>query len=295
MSPALNFTAGPSMLPREVLEQVQAELLDYHGRGMSILEMSHRSKEFEEINARAETNFKRLAGVGDDYRALFLQGGASAQFAMLPMNFLPPGGTADYVLTGSWGEKAVEQAKIVGKAHLAASTQDGGFQRTPRPDEIQTSASPAYIHLTSNETIQGVQFHEFPDLGPAPLVADMSSDIFSRPLDGRKFAMIYAGAQKNLGPAGLAIVLIRRDWIEQANKGLPTIFRYATHAKNNSLYNTPPGFAVYVVDLVLQWIDKLGGLTVMADRNARKAAHLYNAIDQSGGFYQGHAEPGSRS
>ncbi|MFO0958664.1 MAG: 3-phosphoserine/phosphohydroxythreonine transaminase [Isosphaeraceae bacterium] len=295
MTTALNFNAGPSMLPRDVLEQVQAELLDYHGRGMSIMEMSHRSKEYEEINSRAEANFKRLIGVGDGYRVLFVQGGASTQFAMLPMNFLPPGGTADYVVNGSWGEKAIDECKILGHAHLAASTQEGGFKRTPRADEVRLSDNPAYIHLTSNETIQGVQFAEFPDLGHAPLVGDMSSDILSRPIDAGKFAMIYAGAQKNLGPSGVAIVLIRQEWIDRANKGLPTMLRYATHAKNNSLYNTPPSFGVYVVDLVLQWIDKLGGVAAMGERNARKAELLYNAIDASGGFYKGHAEAGSRS
>lgn len=295
MSAALNFNAGPSMLPREVLEQVQAELLDFHGRGMSILEMSHRSKDYEEINARAEAGFKRLAGVGDGYRVLFVQGGASTQFAMLPMSFLPPGGTADYVVTGSWGEKAVEEARLLGKVHLAGSTKEGGYRRTPRADEIRLSANPAYIHLTSNETIQGVQYPEFADLGPAPLVADMSSDILSRPFPAEKFTMIYAGAQKNLGPSGVTIVLIRQDWIEQANKGLPTMLRYATHAKNNSLYNTPPSFGVYVVDLVLQWIDRLGGLSAIGERNARKAALLYDAIDQSGGYYKGHAELESRS
>jgi phosphoserine aminotransferase len=295
MSTVLNFNAGPAALPRSVLERVQAELLDYQGRGMSIMEMSHRSKEFEAINTRAEANFKRLIGVGDGYRALFIQGGASAQFAMIPMNFLPPGGTADYIITGSWGEKAVEEASAMGTVHLAATTKDDNYRRVPTADEILPSADPAYIHLTSNETIQGVQFSEFPDLGDRPLVADMSSDVLSKPIDATRFALIYAGAQKNLGPSGVAVVLVSQSLLEKTNKGVPTMFRYATHAKNNSLYNTPPMFGVYVIDLVLQWIDGLGGVAAMGERNASKASTIYQAIDNSGGFYRGHAEEGSRS
>ena len=250
MSTVLNFNAGPAALPRPVLEQVQAELLDYHGRGTSIMEMSHRSKEFEAINSRAEANFKRLIGAGEGYRALFVQGGASTQFATIPMNFLPKGGTADYLVTGTWGEKAIEEAAPFGQGHLAASTKEGGYKRVPTPAEIKLSPEPAYVHLTSNETIQGVQYAEFPDLGDAPLVADMSSDILSRPIDAGRFSLIYAGAQKNLGPSGLAVVLVRESWLERTNKGVPTILRFSTHAKNNSLYNTPPMFAIYVLDLV---------------------------------------------
>ncbi len=295
MSNVLNFNAGPAALPRPVLEKVQAELLDYQGRGMSIMEMSHRSKEYEAINTRAEANFKKLIGVGEGYRVLFVQGGASSQFATVPMNFLPPGATADYIVTGSWGEKAIEEATLLGKPHLAASTKEGNYKRVPTQSEIQLSADPAYVHLTSNETIQGVQFHDFPDLGDRPVVADMSSDILSRPIDASKFALIYGGAQKNLGPSGVTVVLIRESWIEKANKGVPTMLRYSTHAKNNSLYNTPPMFGVYVLDLVLQWIDGLGGVEGVAKINDAKAAALYNAIDNSGGYYKGHAEPASRS
>jgi phosphoserine aminotransferase len=295
MSTVFNFNAGPAALPRPVLEKVQAELLDYQGRGMSIMEMSHRSKEFEAINTRAEANFKRLIGVGEGYRVLFVQGGASTQFAVVPMNFLPPGGTADYVVTGSWGEKAIEEAGLFGQAHLAASTKADGYKRVPTAGEIQPIASPAYVHLTSNETIQGVQFSSFPDVGNAPLVADMSSDILSRPIDANKFALIYAGAQKNLGPSGVTVVLLRESWLEKANKGVATMLRYSTHVKNNSLYNTPPMFGVYVLDLVLQWIDGLGGVAGIAERNAAKAACLYHAIDGSGGYYKGHALPESRS
>ncbi len=295
MSPVLNFNAGPAMLPPPVLEQVQAELRDYQGRGMSIMEMSHRSREYEAINAGAEAAFKRLLGLGDGYRVLFVQGGASTQFAMVPMNFLGPGTVADYLVTGSWAEKAQEEAALLGKVHVAASTRSEGYRRVPRPEEIALSPSPAYVHLTSNETIQGIQWHSYPDVGGRPLVADMSSDILSRPFDAGKFALIYAGAQKNLGPSGVTVVLVREGWLAQASKTVPTMLRYNTHAKNNSLYNTPPSFGVYVLSLVLQWIEKSGGLPALAERNATKARLLYDTIDRSDGFYRGHAEAGSRS
>ncbi len=290
-----NFNAGPAMLPPAVLDQVRDELRDYHGTGMSIMEMSHRSKEFEAVNAQAEAAFKRLLGVGDGYRVVFVQGGASTQFAMVPLNFLPPGGTADYVMTGAWAEKAYEEAAALGRAREAASTRSGGYRRVPRPDEIDLGPDPAYVHLTSNETIQGIQWHAFPEVGGRPLVADMSSDILSRPIDAGRFALVYAGAQKNLGPAGVTAVLLRESWLARANPKVPTMLRYATHVKNNSLYNTPPSFGVYVLGLVLEWIEKQGGLPAMGARNARKAQLVYEAIDRSGGFYHGHAEPGSRS
>ncbi len=295
MSKVYNFTAGPAMLPPAVLEQVQAELRDYHGRGMSIMEMSHRSEDFEALNAGAEATFKRLLGVGDGYRVVFVQGGASTQFAMLPMNFLPLGATADYLMTGAWADKAYEEAAALGKPRVAATTKGDGYRRVPRPEEIDLSPAPAYVHLTSNETIQGVQWHVFPDVGDRPLVADMSSDILSRPFDAGKFALIYAGAQKNLGPAGVTAVVLRESWLAKANKNVPTMLRYATHVKNNSLYNTPPTFGVYTLNLVLQWIEGGGGLPAMAQRNAHKAGTVYGAIDQSGGFYRGHAAPESRS
>jgi phosphoserine aminotransferase len=295
MSIVYNFNAGPAMLPPPVLEQVQAELRDYQGRGMSIMEMSHRSKEYEAINSQAEATFKRLLGLGDGYRVLFVQGGASTQFAVVPMNFLPPGGSADYLVTGAWAEKACEEAAALGKAHIAASTKEGDYRRVPRPSEIRLSPSPAYVHLTSNETIQGVQWPTFPDVGDRPLVADMSSDILSRPFDAGRFSLIYAGAQKNLGPSGVTAVVLREAWLAKANKNVPTMLRYATHVKNNSLYNTPPSFGVYILNLVLQWIEKSGGLAAMGERNARKAALLYDAIDRSNGFYRGHAEPEARS
>jgi phosphoserine aminotransferase len=295
MKQVCNFNAGPAMLPPPVLGQVQAELRDYHGCGMSIMEMSHRAKEFEAINADAEARFKRLLGVGNGYRVLFLQGGASTQFAMLPMNFLTPGVTADYLMTGAWAERAFEEAAALGKARAAASTKDGGYRRVPRPAEIALSPDAAYVHLTSNETIQGIQWQEFPDVGDRPLVADMSSDILSRPIDAGRFSLLYAGAQKNLGPSGVTAVLLREAWLPKANRNVPTMLRYSTHVKNNSLYNTPPTFGVWVLGLVLQWIETTGGVAAMAERNSRKAATVYTAIDRSGGFYRGHAAPESRS
>jgi phosphoserine aminotransferase len=295
MATVYNFNAGPAMLPTPVLEQVRAELLDYHGRGMSVMEMSHRSREYEAVNAGAEAAFKHLLGVGDGWRVVFVQGGASTQFAMVPMNFLPPGRSADFLMTGAWAEKAYEEAAALGQARVAASTKEEGYRRVPRPDEIRAGKDAAYVHLTSNETIEGIQWPSYPDLGDRPLVADMSSDILSRPFDAGKFSLIYAGAQKNLGPAGVTAVLLRESWLSKANKNVPTMLRYATHVKNNSLYNTPPTFGVYMLGLVLQWIEKAGGLPAMAERNAAKAKLVYDAIDRSGGFYKGHALPESRS
>jgi phosphoserine aminotransferase len=282
MSKVYNFNAGPAILPQPVLAQAQQELRDYQGRGMSILEMSHRSKEYEAINTEAEAAFKRLLGLGDEYRVLFMQGGASMQFAMLPLNFLPASATADYLVNGAWGEKAYDEGAKLGQARVAANTGGAGFNRVPTAEEIELSDTPAYVHITSNETIQGVQWHTWPQVGDRPLVADMSSDILSRPLDAHKFALIYAGAQKNLGPAGATVVIVRQSWLESASK-------------NNSLYNTPPVYAVYLLNLVLEWIEETGGLEQMAKRNNLKAKTVYDAIDGSGGFYRGHAVPNSRS
>ncbi len=295
MSKISNFNAGPAILPAPVLEQVQAELRDYHGRGMSIMEMSHRSKEFEAVNAHAEATFKRLLGVGDGYRVLFLQGGASTQFAMVPMNFLPPGKAVDFLVTGSWAEKAFEEAAALGQAHSAASTKGEDYRRVPHTDEIHFSKDAAYVHITSNETIHGIQWPAFPDVGERPLVGDMSSDIMSRPIDANKFSLIYAGDKKTWDLRALP-----RSYFVNPGSARPTRMcrpccRYATHVKNSSLYNTPPAFGVYVLDLVLQWIEKLGGLKAMADRNAQKASIVYAAIDKSSGFFRGHALPESRS
>ena len=290
-----NFNAGPAALPHAVLQRVRDELLDYRGRGMSVMEMSHRSKEFEAVNAEAEAAFKRLAGLGDGWRVLFLQGGASSQFALVPLNLAAPGQHADLLVTGAWGEKARDEAALVRAAHVAASTQEGGYRRVPRADEIRLSGDAAYVHMTTNETIQGVQWHEVPDTDKTPLVADMSSDVFSRPWDYGRFALFYAGAQKNLGPSGVTVAALRQELLGQAGKEVPTMFRYATHAKSDSLYNTPPAFAVYVLGLVLRWIEEQGGLPAMAALNEKKAAAVYGAIDGSGGFYRGHAQKEARS
>ncbi len=301
MSPVYNFNPGPAILPREALERAQRELLDYQGRGMSILEMSHRSSEYEALNAGAEQRIKQLLGLGDDYRVLFLQGGASLQFAMVPLNFLPPDASADYIVTGSWAEKALEEARMIGAARAAVSSQAGGYRAMPSVSRTDLDPQAAYVHITTNETIQGVQWHDLPDTGDLPLVADMSSDILSRPLDGRRFALIYAGAQKNLGPAGATVVIIRDSFLERAaettrrGRAIPTMLSYATHVKSRSLYNTPPVFAVYMLNLVLDWIESVGGLEAIAARNRQKAETLYRAIDASGGFYRGHAEKAHRS
>lgn len=302
MSRVYNFNPGPAVLPLAVLEQAQQELLDYQERGMSILEMSHRSKEYEAINAQAEARIKQLLGLDDTYRVLFLQGGASLQFAMVPLNFLPAGATADYILTGSWSEKAQGEAEKVAAGlnprpsiNIAASTREENYRRIPAADEIRLSATPAYVHITSNNTIYGTQWQQFPNCGEVPLVADMSSDILSRPFAAGKFALFYAGAQKNMGPAGVTVVVIRQSWLEQAAQTGPAILRYATHAKNDSLYNTPPAFAVYMLNLVLGWIEQHGGLAAMGQINQQKAQAIYAALDRNAGFYRGHAAPDSRS
>lgn len=290
-----NFNAGPAALPLEVLVEAQAELLNYQQTGMSILEISHRSKPYEVINAEAEANLKELLGLGDNYRVLFLQGGASTQFAMIPMNFLPEGRTADYVLTGAWSEKALKEAKLFGNTHVAATTAEGNYKRIPRMDEIQLSEDPAYVHITSNNTIFGTQWDELPSFGQVPLIADMSSDILNKPFNAENFAMIYAGAQKNLGPSGVTVVIMRKDLLENNPKTIPVMMQYQTHSKNDSMYNTPPVFSVYILNLVLRWLKAQGGLTAIGKRNVEKAGLVYDTIDQSGGFYRGHADADSRS
>jgi phosphoserine aminotransferase len=290
-----NFNAGPAILPAPVLAHAQEELRDYRGTGMSMMEMSHRSPEYEAINNEAEQRIRHLLKLEAGYRVLFLQGGASGQFAMLPMNFLPAAASADYIVTGTWGEKAVEEARKLGNVHVAADTQAGGYRRVPAPREIRLGTAPAYVHITSNETIQGVQWPELPSFGDLPVAADMSSDMLSRPFDATRFALIYAGAQKNLGPAGVTVVIIRESWLAQASQQVSAILSYATHAKHSSLYNTPPVFPIYMLNLVLAWIEGQGGLAGMARRNEAKARVLYDTIDASAGFYTGHAETASRS
>lgn len=290
-----NFNAGPSALPLPVLERIREELLDWRGSGMSVMEMSHRSPEFESINAAAEAGLRRHLGVPDDYAVLFLQGGGSTQFTQVPMNLALPGKPVDLLHTGAWTAKALAELKK-GVAHrVAATTEPVKFTRVPRREEISLSPDASYVYLCTNNTIEGTQYHVLPDPGGVPLVADMSSDIASGPLQVGKFGLVFAGAQKNLGPSGVTVVIVRRDLAERADKNLPTIFQYRTHIKEKSLYHTPPTFAVYVVGLVCEWIDSLGGIAGIEQRNRTKARLLYEAIDASGGFYHCPVEKESRS
>jgi phosphoserine aminotransferase len=292
---AYNFNAGPSALPLSVLEKAQAELVDLKGAGMSVMEMSHRGKEYEAVHNETIGLMKELMGMPEDYEVLLLQGGASLQFAMVPMNFLPSGKKAGFVVTGAWAEKAYAEAKMLGEVYEAASTKDGNHSRIPAPSELKIQPDTAYLHITSNNTIFGTQWQEFPDTGDLPLFADMSSDILCKPFDVSKFSLIYAGAQKNLGPSGVTVVILRRSLLETANAKVPTMLRYSTHAKDNSLYNTPPTFGIYMMGLVLKWIKEQGGAAAVHKNNQAKAALIYDTIDASNGFYKGHAEPGSRS
>jgi len=295
MTRAYNFNAGPAALPLEVLQQAQVELVDYRGIGMSVMEISHRSKEYEAINDETQLLMKQLLGIPDGYKVLFLQGGASTQFAMIPMNFLREGKVGAYVHTGSWAEKAFKEAKLFGEVAIAASTEADRFTRVPNLSEIVVPDHAAYLHITSNETIGGIQFNEFPDSGSVPLFADMSSDIMCRPIDVSQFGLIYAGAQKNLGPSGVTIVIVREELLVDLPKRLPTMLQYGIHSENNSLYNTPPAFSVYMVNLVMKWIQSQGGLSKIEQFNRSKTDLLYNVFDQSGGFYRGVAKKGSRS
>lgn len=290
-----NFNAGPSALPLAVLEKAQQELIDFRGNGMSVMELSHRSKAFEEVHNQAIDRLKGLLSIPDNYEVLFLQGGASLQFSMIPMNFLHSGKNAGYVMTGSWSEKALAEAKLFGNVFQAASTKEEKYRHIPNIEEIKYDEADAYLHITSNNTIYGTQWKDFPDTGTVPLIADMSSDILSKPIDVSKFGLIYAGAQKNLGPSGVTVVIIRKDLLEKANENIPTMLKYSTHVKNNSLYNTPPTFGIYMLGEVLGWVQELGGLQSIAIRNEEKAQLIYDVIDRSEGFYRGHALPDSRS
>ena len=289
-----NFAAGPAVLPLEVLEEAQRDLVSLPGVGMSVLEISHRSKTFDAIIQGCERDMRTLAGIPDDYKVLFLQGGASLQFSMVPMNLLPAGGSADYIVTGVWSQKAVKEAKRVGAVRIAGSTEAERFTRVPKQAELTLDPDAAYVHMTSNNTIYGTEWHALPDTGNVPLVSDMSSDIFSRPIDVKRHAFIYAGAQKNLAPAGVTLVIVREDLLERSQPSLHTTLSYKVHADNNSLYNTPPVFAIYVMRLVMTWLLKNGGLAAVEQKNARKANTLYAEIDRTG-FYRGHAAPDSRS
>ena len=294
MTRPYNFSAGPAMLPEPVLRRAQEEMLDWQGSGMCVAEMSHRGKEFLSIAQQSEADLRELLAIPDGYKVLFLQGGASSQFAMVPMNLLRGGEHADYLNTGSWSKKAIAEARRYANVNIAASTEDGNFTRAPAQDELHLSGDAAYVHYTPNETIQGVEFPYVPDTGAAPLVADMSSTLLSRPIDVARYGLIYAGAQKNIGPAGLTIVIVRDDLIGQTLKGTPAMFDYKTHADNDSMYNTPPTYAWYLAGLVFQWLKDLGGLGAMAEINQRKAERLYAAIDASD-FYRNPVQPDCRS
>jgi phosphoserine aminotransferase len=289
-----NFSAGPAVLPVEVLEQVQRDLLSLPGVGMSVLEISHRSAPFDEIIEGCEADLRQLSGIPENYDVLFLQGGASLQFSMVPMNLLPQGASADYIVTGVWAEKAVKEAKRVGSVKIAGSTAGEKFTRVPAQNELTLDPQAAYVHFTTNNTIYGTEWHDTPDTGAVPLVADASSDICSRPIDITKYGLIYAGAQKNLAPAGVTLVIIREDLVKRTPSSLPTMLQYSVHAENKSMYNTPPVFAIYVMRLVLAWLLKSGGLEAIERTNIRKADKLYAEIDRTG-FYRGHAMRDSRS
>jgi phosphoserine aminotransferase len=291
-----NFSAGPAVLPEAVLKKAQADLFTLPGVGMSVLEISHRSAAFEQIIQEAEADLRKLLSIPDNYKVLFLQGGASLQFTMVPMNLLPKDKSADYILTGSWGQGAIKEAKKIGKVREAASTADSNFNRLPGADEIKLDSSAAYVHYTSNETIFGVEFQSEPDTGGIPLICDASSNFISKPLDVSRHGLIYAGAQKNAGPAGATIVIVRDDLLESVPDGLPAMLDYKNLAKNGSMYNTPPCFAIYICGLVFKWaLNDIGGLEKVQAMNAAKAKILYAAIDASGGYYTGHAQADCRS
>jgi phosphoserine aminotransferase len=291
---AFNFNAGPAALPLSVLERIREELLDYRGTGMSVMEMSHRSPEFESINNAAEQNLRNLLAIPDDYAVIFVQGGGSMQFSTVPQNLALPGKPVDVLHTGAWTAKAIGELKKGFLHNIAASTEGEKFTRVPGPEEIKLSADSSYTYFCTNNTIEGTQYHTLP-ASTAPLVADMSSDIASRPIDVSKFGLIFAGAQKNLGPSGVTVVIVRKDLAERADKNLPTILQYRTHIKEKSLYHTPPTFAVYILGLVTEWIAAEGGLPGIQKRNEVKANLLYGAIDGSNGFYTCPVKKSSRS
>jgi phosphoserine aminotransferase len=290
-----NFSAGPAVLPESVLRKAQDAIWNVAGSGIGIMEHSHRGKVFARIISEAEASCRSLAGIPDNYRVLFLQGGASLQFAMVPMNLLSSDRTADYLVTGVWSQKAVKEAKPIGKIHIAATSEATNFDRIPQAHEIRYSPSPAYVHITTNNTIFGTQWRTEPPVpSGVPLVADTSSDMYSRPIDLRKYGIVYAGAQKNLGPSGVVLVIVRDDLVEAGSKSLPTMLQYRTHAAESSLYNTPPTSGIYVMGEVFKWIQAQGGLSAMAEHNQAKARLLYDYLDASE-FFRGTAQPESRS
>lgn len=295
MSRVWNFSAGPAALPQAVLERAQREMLDWNGSGASVMELSHRGKLFMGLAAQAEADVRELADIPDDYAVLFLQGGATQHFAQIPMNLAAEGASADYIVTGHWGEKAASEAAPYVKVDIAASSRAENYIKLPARGGWTLNPAAAYVHYTPNETIHGVEFHDVPEVGEVPLVADMSSDILSRPIDVRRFGLIYAGAQKNIGPSGLVLMIVRRDLLERATRPMARIFRYAEHAANDSMLNTPNTWGWYLAGLTFQWLKDQGGLAVVAARNDAKAALLYDTIDGSGGYYRNPIDPASRS
>jgi phosphoserine aminotransferase len=289
-----NFNAGPAALPLPVLERIREELLDWRGSGMSVMEMSHRSPEFEGIAARAEAGLRKHLAIPGDYAVIFVQGGGSMQFTMVPMNLCLPGKPVDLLHTGTWTAKALGELKKGVLHNVAASTEAEKFTRVPRQNELRLSPDASYVHMCTNNTIEGTEWHTMPETGAAPLVADMSSDIASRAIDVKKFGLIFAGAQKNLGPSGVTVVTVRKDLAERADKGLPTVLQYRTHIKDRSLYNTPPTFAIYILGLVMEWMESEGGLSAIEKRNEAKAKLLYDTID-AGGYYSCPVQNASRS
>jgi phosphoserine aminotransferase len=291
---AFNFNAGPAALPLSVLQRIREEMLDWHGRGMSVMEMSHRSPEFEGIAKHAEDGLRRHLTIPDDYAVLFLQGGGSMQFTMVPMNLALPGKPVDLLHTGTWTAKALKELQKGILHNVAASTEAEKFTRVPRSDEIKLSSDSSYVHMCTNNTIEGTQWHAVPEVGKAPLVADMSSDIASRRIDVKKFDLIFAGAQKNLGPSGVTVVILKKELAERADKNLPTLLQYRTHIKEHSLYHTPPTFAIYIIGLVMDWIEAEGGIAGIEKNNTAKAKLLYDTIE-AGNFYSCPVEKTSRS
>lgn len=290
-----NFSAGPGMLPESVLQQAQAEMLDWQGSGMSVMEMSHRGAEFMSIAKEAEADLREIMAIPANYKVLFLQGGASTQFSMIPQNLLGTKTSADYLDTGDWSIRAIDEMRKFGEVNVVASAKDSHYTTVPAFDTWQLNKQAAYLHITPNETIRGVEFTDLPDVGNMPIIADLSSTILSRPLDVSRYAMIYAGAQKNIGPAGLTIVIMREDLIGHAPASVPTMLNYQTHSQNDSMYNTPPTYAWYIAGLVFKWLKTQGGLAGMAELNQRKASKLYAAIDGSNGFYRSPVDVNYRS
>ncbi|MCB5261076.1 MAG: 3-phosphoserine/phosphohydroxythreonine transaminase [Candidatus Cloacimonetes bacterium] len=290
-----NFNAGPAVLPEEVLREAQADLFNYKNMGLSVMEMSHRSKEYQAIIDETNAAVKRIYNLGEEYDVLFLQGGASLQFLMVPMNFAHEGKIGNYVNTGVWSKKAIAEIKKIGKPyHVAASSEDKGFNYIPKTHQL--SDNPAYLHITTNNTIYGTEWHHDPDVAPGvPLIADMSSNFMSKPIDVKKYSMIYAGAQKNVGPAGCVVAIIKKDFLETAQAGMPSMLDYKLMASKGSMYNTPPTFTIYMIGLVLKWIEDMGGLTKVAQNNQAKAKYVYDVIDASNGFYKGAAAIDDRS